>query len=354
MAARGRVALPAGYLAAAVLVVTGLPAVPTAGATFEGRDGLIAWTRDGDIFTMRADGTGRRRLTENPRWETAQWSPDGRRLAVRQERAEAEQRERILLMDGDGANRSVLTRVRYSVQSMTWSPDGRRIAYCDLDVSRPDEAAPYPSAIMVVDVRTGTKRRITDEADRACGPSWSPDGNWIAYVAGDAADTEVEVMRADGSEPRVVLADPDQRQVDVAWGPTGETIAFVTLVDQPGGDATSRLETVLADGTGRAVLADSPEGSVDRVPEWSPDGAHVLFSRRARAVLPAVDRSLPGAAGGRESRRDERADGVAPSGRGRCGLVAELEIAGGGTGGRPVPAPRRRERGDPAGRGQGV
>lgn len=280
MGRRGRAPASAGALAAAVLVVAGLPApTATAGATFEGRNGRIAWSRDGDIFTMRRDGTGTRRLTDNPRYEVAEWSPDGERLAVLQWPAAAGQRSRILVVAEDGRSRTVVARARFSVQSMAWSPDGRRIAFCDLDISRPDEPAPYPSAIKVVDLDAGTQVRLTDFADRACGPSWSPDGDRIAYTAGDAVDTDVHVIDADGGQARAVLVDPAP-QLGVDWSPTGETLATVTLVpgSRPGQEHT-RLETVLTDGTRRSTLADSPAGSADHLPVWSPDGERVLFSR---------------------------------------------------------------------------
>lgn len=278
MGRRGRPSFAVESLAAALLATVGLPATPTTAATFAGGDGRIAWSREGDIFTMRLDGTGKRRLTDTARWETARWSPDGRWLAVRQERATVEQRERIVVMAADGGGRRVVARARFSVQSMAWSPDGGRIVFCDLDVSRPDERAPYPSAIKVVDLVAGTRARLTDFADRACGPRWSPSGDRIVYTAGDASDTDVQVMGADGSGPRVVLSDP-ARQLDAVWAPTGETLAFVTVVEAAGGAETTRLETVLADGGGRDVLVESPHGSHDRAPEWSPDGERLLFAR---------------------------------------------------------------------------
>lgn len=260
--------------------MAGLPATTSASATFEARDGRIAWSRDGDIFTIRPDGTGKRRLTDNPRFETAQWSPAGDRIAVVQWPAVEGQRVRILVMRPGGQGRSVVARARFSVQSMAWSPDGRRIAFCDLDISRPDDPAPYPSAIKVVDLDAGTRLRLTDFADRACGPTWSPEGDRIGYTVGDSVDTDVHVMGSDGSEPHAVVDDPT-RQVDVAWSPTSQTLAVESVRQDPGGRESTLLESVDTDGTGRTALTEAPEGTADSGPVWSPDGQQLLFFRRS-------------------------------------------------------------------------
>ena len=292
----GRATVSAGLLAATAMVLAGLPATPTAGVTFEGRNGRIAWSRDGDIFTIRSDGTGRRRLTENLRFETAQWSPAGDRLAVVQWPAVEGQRVRILVMRPDGQGRSVVARARFSVQSMAWSPDGKRIAFCDLDISRPDRSAPYPAAIKVVDLLAGTRARLTEFSERACGPSWSPEGDRLAYTAGDSADTDIFVMGSDGSDPHVVVDDPG-RQLDVAWSPASETLAVETVRQHPGGRESTLVETVRTDGTGRTVLTEAPEGSADSEPVWSPDGMQLLFFRLSQEPY-AVRVGVVGADGG--------------------------------------------------------
>lgn len=265
-------------LALAALGVIGT-IMPPAEATFPGSNGRIAWSRDGDIFTIRADGSGKRQLTDNARYESAQWSPDGRTLAVVQWPAQTG-RVRILLMSARGSNRSVLARARFTVQHLSWSPDGSRLAYCDLDISDTDAPAPYPSAIKVVDVAAGTQSRLTDFADKACQPSWSPDGSRIAFEAGDTTDTDIFVMDANGSNVQAVTNDDTARQFDPAWSSTGDTIAFVRPIPHPGdqGDKEAVIETVGVDGTGLTTLTE-PVNAFDRIPQWSPDGTKLLFFR---------------------------------------------------------------------------
>ena len=46
----------------------------------------------------------------------------------------------------------------------------------------------------------GRTRRITDAAGGAYDPYWSPDGEWIAYVARDGTRHDVWLVRPDGRE----------------------------------------------------------------------------------------------------------------------------------------------------------
>lgn len=51
-------------------------------AAFPGQNGKIAFARDGDIWTVNPDGTGRIRITTNPARDfSPRWSPDGKQIA---------------------------------------------------------------------------------------------------------------------------------------------------------------------------------------------------------------------------------------------------------------------------------
>jgi Tol biopolymer transport system component len=84
---------------------------------------------DTAIFTVRADGSGRRRLTPPQSVHEPDWSPDGRRLAYK--RNHGINPTTLHVMRADGSGRRTVVRDGSWVHDPTWSPDGRRLAYTD-------------------------------------------------------------------------------------------------------------------------------------------------------------------------------------------------------------------------------
>ena len=118
------------------------------------------------------------------------------------------------------------------------SPDGGRIAY---SIRRHDDPGRAYTQMWMMDVATGKSRRLGSEGDRGSGPRWSPDGQWLAYVGSVGRDGGLVVIRADGSQARVIapvegtnhpLPSSGER---VSWSPDGKQIAFVSA--QPGPEA---------------------------------------------------------------------------------------------------------------------
>ncbi len=125
--------------------------------------------------------------------------------------------------------------------------------------------------IYVVDEGGGTPTNLTNGVGTNTEPDWSPDGTQIAFVsdrAGALGGGDIHVMDADGANAMNVT----QSALGVAefpsWGPTG-TIAFGMNSDIWSVSATGGVPSALspADGLGGFF------------PEWSPDGATIVFRR---------------------------------------------------------------------------
>jgi Tol biopolymer transport system component len=80
---------------------------------------------------INVDGTGLQRLsysTQGPSWDSdPSWSPDGRQIAYTSSGANAPQG--IYVMKADGSGKRRLTSGRGADTSPSWSPDGKQIVF---------------------------------------------------------------------------------------------------------------------------------------------------------------------------------------------------------------------------------
>jgi Tol biopolymer transport system component len=165
------------------------------------------------------------------------WSPDGSRLAY----AYAGD---IYVVRADGTGAALLTDDPNDLGNYApaWSPDGSTIAYWRGSGGGVDGGPPN-GEIYSIPAEGGTPTRLTRNHVSDMEPTWSPDGTMIAFWGG----AQLRVMDADGSHRRVVL-DQDATAWSPAWSPDGSTIAVLRY------DGTSRsvdngplLDVVLVD-----------------------------------------------------------------------------------------------------------
>jgi dipeptidyl aminopeptidase/acylaminoacyl peptidase len=173
------------------------------------------------------------------------------------------------------------------------APDARRVAYA---VSHTDSSEHV--GIWIADVASGAKRRLAHPGI-AHAPSWSRDGNRIAFVC-DGRLCVADARTLDACEPLT----PSGQTVEgrPSWSPDGRRIV-VSLREHRTIDEPRRIDSThfRVDGIGfidhftqRIAVVDVADRSVRHLtdaaeictqPEWSPCGRRVLFLVR-EAVIP--------------------------------------------------------------------
>ena len=171
-------------------------------------------------------------------------------------------------MNADGTGVRKLTDDPANDPSPAWSPDGRTIAF----VSDRDGA----TGIFVMSADGSGQKALTQRREGRA-PVWSPDGRRLAFVRVAGGKAAIYVMNADGSGQRQVIQDPNDWISGLSWSPDGRRLAFSSGRDQVAGE----LYLVNADGTKLVRLTTNRFG--DNGPVWSP--ADEAFPSLAAAVV---------------------------------------------------------------------
>ncbi|RLB33280.1 MAG: hypothetical protein DRH12_18570 [Deltaproteobacteria bacterium] len=269
-----------------------------------------------DLWTMKADGTERRKVADWVGCET--WSPDGKYIAysvpAKDEGieggiyvADVETLKSWKVADSDFTGvldmywlpSGELTFLKgghiFAVQSdgtetrqlndiyitpitteqpvpgiYELSPDGRKIAWV------PGESA---KELWIANLDGSQATMVTDNCYRAAGPqgiAWSPNSRYLAFTLFgryEPISGDLWVVNADGSDPHpIVVAEREWDElIAPTWSPDSQAIAFVRGQE-------SSLWIVNRDGSGLRPLGESRMGFV-LFPHWSPKGTQIGYSR---------------------------------------------------------------------------
>jgi Tol biopolymer transport system component len=231
----------------------------------------------GDIYTIHADGKGLRRLSDGL---DPAWSPDGTQIAF----ARWRHPWGVYLINPDDPSSAGEERVVDGVRlkEVAWSPDGSQIASTvNYSSSGPKEICFFGfcftipafsvGQIWIAYLGTGEFLSLPLDDQAVHAPTWDPVQQRIVY-AGDRglAWIELEEMETGRFEGGSVW------DTSPSFSPDGQQIAFM-------GRVHDRWEIFVmnADGSGRHQLTRSsrdleePPSSV--APAWSPDGKHIVF-----------------------------------------------------------------------------
>jgi Tol biopolymer transport system component len=134
-----------------------------------------------------------------------------------------------------------------------------------------------PLQIAVVDPDGSNRQTLTTTAHRAnFDPAWSYNGAYIAFAsAASGVLPKLRVMNADGSN-QIEVVTMSSKYLGIyhpSFSPDGNLIAFCAVNQQSKG----KIFTVATDGSATLTKL-SPKGADDCYPDWSPDGATIAFN----------------------------------------------------------------------------
>jgi Tol biopolymer transport system component len=260
------------------------------------------------IFTMKLDGTGLKRVSTGVGRTTCGYFLPGRRILYASTHLAGEacpprptfehgyvwpvyKSYDLFVADSDGGNLERLTETPGYDAEATVSPDGSRIVFTSV---RDGDLELY-----TMKTDGSELRRLTSEKGYDGGAFFSADGTKIVYRAHHPKEAvtlekyerlleqgliepsvlEIFVMDADGSNKRQVT-DNGAANFCPFFHPDGERIIFSSNMDDPKG-RNFDLYMIGTDGTGLERVTTDP--SFDGFPMFSQDGRKLVFASNRNA-----------------------------------------------------------------------
>jgi hypothetical protein len=172
-------------------------------------------------------------------------------------------------MSADGSSPTRLTTNSASDYAPSWSPDGEKIAFTS------ERNGTLNDDIYVMNANGGNLTRLTANTASNTAPSWSPDGTKIVFTSNRDGNDEIYAMNADGSSP-TNLTKNAATDSNPSWSPDGTKIAFTSGRDGNIGGGNDEIYVMNANGGNQTRLTTN--AATDSDPSWSPNGTKIAFT----------------------------------------------------------------------------
>jgi TolB protein len=205
-----------------------------------------------------------------------QWAPHSRRIAFQRGLGPSVGQTKVIAiytMRADGTHARRVTQRgadpaadgRYEDQAPSWAPNARRLAFERFDRTTGHQA------IFTVHLDGSGLRRVTPWMLDASQPDYSPDGRWLLFRSHEESDTRgnVWLVRPNGNDLHAVTHTPDGagKWQSGSFSPNGHKI---TAAKAPGVGPAGNADVYIMnlDGTGLRDVTGSPRW--DSAPDWGP------------------------------------------------------------------------------------
>jgi hypothetical protein len=258
------------------------------------QNGSIVYAADGDIFVRDTLDAAPRAIVAGPEQDIyAMYSPRGDRIAVIRE---VDGGEEIHVARSDGSDLRFVGGPYLQGSWMEFSPDGSMLAIA--------HSTPGLPIVELIATDGSGSTRVGDAS--AMSPTFRPPdgrqllfrgqdltvaGGWSFYLAdvdgGDPVRLDLEGERLDGGDYDLLAP---------AWSPTGDRLAYHSLVDLPQADNRTPgfrvfVADIAADGTitGSDRLDSDPTVDDELSAVFTPDGRSLVFQRRMSPTDDSAD-----------------------------------------------------------------
>ena len=215
-----------------------------------------------EVFTIRIDGSGQKRLTHNNALSTEPaWGHSGALVyTLNQNNA-----LKIVLVDLKNNRQRTISSSRGLNASAALSRDGRYVA---LPLSLGKQVDLY-----LLDLKEGRRTRLTQDRDVESSPAFSPDGAQICFVSDRSGRPQLYLISTSGGDARRLTKGASEC-VSPDWSPKSNKLCFSTRVN--GQYVVAVMDPSNPQG-GHEIVTDAA-GNWE-APSWAPDGRHIVCTR---------------------------------------------------------------------------
>lgn len=243
----------------------------------------LAFTIKGHVYIVPKDGGLPKKISDfTTSASSPRWMPDSNGLIVTVERNDADQ---LLLTDHEGSwPRALTTDAMGDHWDARPSPDGKFILF---NLRRFDDLNRLD--ILLLEISTGKQITLYGKPSvRAMLPKWSPDGQWISFLAQETQREELYLIKPSG-EGLHQLTKTGQDIFQYEWSPSGKQILAVVnnngsfelmlIAVTPQGETESGSPSVLRGDVG-----------IHSNPNWSKDESFITFEFEGPVTPPEIYR----------------------------------------------------------------
>jgi TolB protein len=170
----------------------------------------------------------------------------------------------LMIADVDGHNSRKILVSPHPLMSPTWSPDGNKLAYVSFEKKR--------SQIYVQELNTGKRKLIASFSGINGAPSWSPGGKRMALTLSRDGNPEIYIMELSSGVLQRITRNY-AIDTEAIWAPNGKSLVFTS---DRGGSPQLYQYTFSDNGTKRLSF----EGSYNTRANYSPDGSKLSMVHR--------------------------------------------------------------------------
>ena len=147
----------------------------------------------------------------------------------------------------------------------TWTADGDSLLFCTLENGYWGLwKAHYQEDSLLV-----PQEFYTPQWD-CLRPSCSPDGQWILYQVKSGSNSEIWLMKSDGTDPQAVVQDAHDN-IHPCWGPGSDHFAFSS-------NRSGDYEIWISDLDGSTLTQVTDDSNDDIYPAWNPGYGWFAFA----------------------------------------------------------------------------